>query len=518
MTQHEPPSPSSRETRNMASNSDRKSIYRSRLGEIDKEALDYLSSLNEDYEILLEDLEGTEAHVIMLCKQNIIPKEDAKQILRELEELKKKAIKGELELKGDFEDVHEFIESRIIEKLGLEVGGKLHTGRSRNDQIALDIRLRTRKYLVEIWEEALRLAEVLLAKAEEEQNTIITHYTHLQQAQIGYLSQYLLAHLDHIIRDIERIKACYQRINKSPLGACAIAGSTLPLDRELVARLLGFDGVIENSIDAVSSRDFALEALSIAAIMMTNLSRIAEDLIIWSTSEFDYIELPDSLASPSSIMPHKKNPCILELLRAKTAKIIGLLTASLTLMKGIPTGYNRDLQEGKPLIWEALRETHRSIKIISKTISQLKFKKDRLKEMAAKSYASALELAEALIKYSGLSLREAHKTVGALVRKLYQSGISFKDLSSQELSKELESIAGRNLRIPQFVLEQILDVEKLPQLRITLGSSSPAEIKKQLEKRKHLLKEFGEEFKRVVENLSDSRRYFEKSLASILRN
>ena len=301
-------------------------LYRSRLGKrMDEEALRYLSSLGEDREILLEDIEGTEAHVIMLCKQEIIQVNEARQILKVLEELKEKALRGELELKGDFEDVHEFIESQIIKRLGVEVGGKVHTGRSRNDQVALDIRLRVRRYLVEIWKEALDLAETILSRAEEEKETIMLHYTHLQPAQVGYLSHYLLAYLDHLLRDIERLEECYHRVNKSPLGACAIAGSTLPLDRRLVAELLGFEGIIENSLDAVSSRDFALEALSISAIMMTNLSRIAEDLITWCSREFGYAELPDELASPSSVMPHKKNPCILELLRAKTARIIGCL-------------------------------------------------------------------------------------------------------------------------------------------------------------------------------------------------
>jgi len=301
-------------------------LYRSRLEKMDEEALSYLSSLAEDQEILLDDIEGTMAHVIMLCEQGIIPRDDAAKILSVLKELREKAIQGELRLEGDYEDVHEFVESKVIERLGIEIGGKLHTGRSRNDQIALDIRLRARRLLLEIWEAALKLAEELLSRAEKELETPIIHYTHLQHAQVGYVSQYLLAHLDHLLRDIERLEGCYRRTNRSPLGACAVAGSTLPLNRELVARLLGFDGLVENSVDAVSSRDFALEALSAVAIMMVNLSRISEDLIIWSTSEFDYVELPDSLASPSSIMPHKKNPCILELLRAKTAKVIGLLT------------------------------------------------------------------------------------------------------------------------------------------------------------------------------------------------
>lgn len=485
---------------------------------MDEEALSYLSSLSEDQEIMLDDIEGTEAHVIMLCERGIIQKTDAAKILSVLEELKEKALRGELRLEDGFEDVHEFIESKVIERLGIEVGGKLHTGRSRNDQVALDIRLRTRRFLFGIWEAALKLAEELLSRAEKELETPMIHYTHLQHAQIGYVSQYLLAHLDHLLRDIERIEGCYRRTNKSPLGACAVAGSTLPLDRELVARLLGFDGLVENSVDAVSSRDFALESLSAAAIMMANLSRIAEDMIIWSTTEFDYVELPDSLASPSSIMPHKKNPCILELLRAKTAKVIGLLAGSLALMKGIPTGYDRDMQEGKPLIWEALRETRSSLAIIAKTISLVEFKRDKLIKAIEQSYAPAVELTEALIKHAGLSLREAHKLVGTIVRSLHEQGRLLKTLTPEEVSAAASRVLGKSIEIPPAILEKVLNPSEIPRQRLTLGSASPQEIRKLIEKRRKILDEAWARFRGVEKNLLLSIQFFEKSLKNIIKN
>lgn len=492
-------------------------LYRSRLEEMDEEALSYLSSLSEDQEILLDDLEGTEAHVIMLCEQKIISRADAAKILSVLEDLREKALRGELKLEDGFEDVHEFIESMVIERLGVEVGGKLHTGRSRNDQIALDIRLRTRRLLLEIWEAALKLAEELLSKAEKEIETPMIHYTHLQHAQVGYVSHYLLAHLDHLLRDIERIEECYRRVNRSPLGACAIAGSTLPLDRMLVARLLGFEGIVENSIDAVSSRDFALEALSAAAILMANLSRIAEDLITWSSSEFGYVELPDSLASPSSIMPHKKNPCILELLRAKAAKVIGLLAGSLTLMKGIPTGYDRDMQEGKPLIWEALRETRDSIIIMAKAISQVEFKKDKLLEAAEQSYAPAIELTEALVKHAGISLREAHRLVGFIVKTLHGQGRPLRSLTGEELSAAASKILGKTIKLQDQVLERLLDPRELPRLRVTPGSANPQEIRRMIEHRRGLLEGARLRYKRVGENLSKASQFFKESLEKILK-
>ncbi|MEM1655531.1 MAG: argininosuccinate lyase [Nitrososphaerota archaeon] len=492
-------------------------LYRSRLEEMDEEALSYLSSLAEDQEILLEDIEGTEAHVIMLCEQGIIPRDDAAKILLALEELREKVLQGELRLEGGYEDVHELIESKVIEKLGIEVGGKLHTGRSRNDQVALDIRLRIRRLLLELWRAALKLAEELLSRAEKELETPMIHYTHLQHAQIGYVSQYLLAHLDHLLRDIERMESCYRRTNKSPLGACAVAGSTLPLNRELVARLLGFDGVVENSVDAVSSRDFALEALSAAAIMMTNLSRIAEDIIIWSTSEFGYLELPDSLASPSSIMPHKKNPCILELLRAKTAKVIGLLAGSLALMKGIPTGYDRDLQEGKPMIWEALKETRSSLMMMAKTIRLVRFNADRLREAVEQSYAPAIELTEALMKHAGLSLREAHKLVGYMVKLLHEQGRALKTLKPEELSAAASRVLGKSIIVPPEILERAIEPAEIMRQRMTLGSASPQEIRRMLEKRREALNQAWARLREVENNLLLARQFFEESLEKIAK-
>ena len=492
-------------------------LYRSRLGKrLDEDALRYLSSLRDDEEILMDDIEGTEAHVIMLAEQGIIPEQDAEKILRVLEELREKALKAELVLEGEFEDIHEFIESFVIKKLGIEVGGKLHTGRSRNDQVALDLRLSSRRYLIEIWRAAIELAEALLSKAREVGDAIILHYTHLQPAQIGYLAQYLLAHFFHLLRDIERIESCYHRVNVSPLGACAIAGSTLPLNRRRVAELLGFDGIVENSVDAVSSRDFALEALSAAAILMVNLSRIAEDLIIWSSSEFGYAELPDDLASPSSVMPHKKNPCILELLRAKAGKVIGLLTAALTMMKGIPTGYDRDLQEGKPVLWNALQETRDSTRILAKAIKAVEFKRDRMFDKAAETYAPAIELAESLIKYSGLSLREAHMLVGAFVKELHESGKLLKDADLGSLERLAESVLGKELKLPESVFKKIIEARGVADLRTTEGSSKYSEVQRQLELGQERLEEVRRRLEKAMKNLSNSRRKFEESLSKFL--
>lgn len=493
-------------------------IYRSRLGkEMDKDALKYLSSLKDDEEILLEDIEGTQAHVIMLHEQGIISRDEARQILRALEELKKKVIEGSIELRnGMFEDIHELIEAYIISSVGREAGGKVHSGRSRNDQVALDIRLKVRKYLIEIWRETLELVKALLSKAEEEKETAIIHYTHLQHAQVGYIAHYLLAHLDHLLRDLERIEACYHRVNRSPLGACAIAGSTLPLNRNRVAELLGFEGVIENSIDAVSSRDFALEAAAVAAIMMINLSRIAEDLIIWSSSEFGYVELPDELASPSSVMPHKKNPCILELLRAKSGKMVGLLTSLLTMMKGIATGYNRDLQETKTPLWEILKETENSIKVLTRVIQGIKFRRERIMDSLAGSYATAMELAEALIIHAKLSLRDAHGLVGAFVKKLYEEGKTLRESNSRDLDEVSEKVLGKRINLPEEIFRKAVDPLEAAKSRKTVGAASPAEIEKMLRDREERLKKAAEVLKETIKKTSESREKFERSIFMLI--
>ena len=495
-------------------------VYRSRLEKpMDEDALRFLSSLREDHEIFLEDLRGSEAHVIMLYEKRIIGGEDARRILKALEDLRRDWINRRIKLPEEgFEDVHEFIEAYLIERLGIEIGGKLHTGRSRNDQVSLDIRLRLRKLLIDLWRACIDLAEAMLRRAEECKDKMMILYTHLQHAQVGLLSHYILAHLDHLLRDIERIRGCYRRTNLSPLGASASAGSTLPLDRLRVAELLGFDGLVENSLDAVSSRDFALEALAASAILMINLSRISEDLIIWSSKEFDYIELPDELASPSSIMPHKKNPCILELIRAKAGKVCGNLISSLMIMKGSPTGYNRDLQEGKPPIWKAFRETISSVRMLEKVFQKIAFKEDRMREKVLESYAPAIELAEALIKSSNLSLREAHKLVGEFIKRIYEAEKTLKEADPDLLKKLAKEILGKEVKIDQRIYERSIDPEKAYRERRTIGSSSPAEISRMIEERRRAIEDEKRSLEEVVKRLEESEKRIERTIQGILGN
>jgi len=493
-------------------------IYRSRLGKpLDKEVAGFLSSLEDDSEIFLEDILGSEAHAIMLYEQGIIGREDLERILKALEEIKDEWLKGKIDFKAEeFEDVHEFIEARLIKMIGIEIGGKLHTGRSRNDQVALDIRLRMRRYLLEIWSELLNLMEVVLLRSEEEKDTPLMLYTHLQHAQIGSLSHYLLALFDHLLRDLERLEECYRRVNKSPLGASAIGGSDLPLNRLRVAELLGFDGVVENSIDAISSRDFALEALSVSSILATFLSRVSEDFVIWSSNEFGYVELSDQLASPSSVMPHKKNPCILELARAKAGRISGLLTASLMELKGTPTGYNRDLQDQKQLIFEALKEVLSILKIFSKIMKNVKFRAERMREIISDSYAPAVDLAESLIEHLGISIREAHMIVGEIVKKLVEREMKIKDLDLDIIRKVSRKVLNREIDIPENVLEVIKDPLGAVAKRKTLGSPNPSEISRMIEERCKILSEKKRAFQEVFRKIEESKEKLKRTIKSFI--
>ncbi|MBS7649989.1 argininosuccinate lyase [Candidatus Bathyarchaeota archaeon] len=477
------------------------SVYRSRLsGEATEQAARFMSSIKEDNRILVDDILGTMAHNLMLYERGIISHQDLKKILAALEELRTLWIQGKVELNQKFEDVHEFIEGYVLEKAGLDVGGKMHTGRSRNDQVALDQRLCLRRELNDISEKILDLIQALLERAAENCDSPMVGYTHTQHAQITTFSHYLLAYVDALFRDLERIRGCYSRINKSPLGSCALAGSSLPLDREMTARLLGFEGLVENSIDGVSSRDFAVEALACSAILMADLSRISEDLILWSSSEFGYVEVADAYSSTSSVMPHKKNPCTLELIRGKTGTVYGGLLGLLTSVKGLMTGYNRDLQEAKKILWTSIDTVKESLEILTPIFKTLKVNRDRMFEVASGSYAQAIDLAEELVG-RGLSFREAHRLVGNIVRGLVESKRLLVSLSPEEIGEASQRILGKRVDMTLEDLERIFNPYTSISSRRTLGSPNPEEVNRMVRYRLKRLDDSKRDIKNEVERL-----------------
>jgi len=396
-------------------------MYRSRLGtDLSDITLDYVSSINDDSEIAMYDILGSQAHSLMLFQNNIITKTDAKKILSALEHLKKE----KLDSSSGAEDIHELIESLVIKKAGMASGGKMHTARSRNDQVVLDIRMKVRDDINIICNCLLDTIEALVSVAKNHQKTIMPLYTHLQQAQAGLFSHYLLAHADALSRDFERLYGTFQRVNQSPLGAGPVGGTSIPIDRQSTAKMLGFDKVVENSIDATSTRDFVAEYVAMISILMTNLSKIAEDFVIWSTSEFSFIELADEFTSPSSVMPQKKNPDILELTRGKTAEVIGNLTAILTTIKGLASGYGRDLQQIKSSIWSTSKISISALLILKSILLTLKVNEKQMKKVTESSNLIALDIAEKLVQ-EGIPFRVTHKifwsfsSISSSIKKTY---------------------------------------------------------------------------------------------------
>ena len=409
-------------------------MYRSRLGtDLSNITLDYVSSIDDDSQIALYDIIGSQAHTVMLLENKIITKNDAKKILSSLENLKNE----KFDSSSGAEDIHELIESLVIKKSGMASGGKMHTARSRNDQVVLDVRMKIRDDINIICNCLLDTIESLVSVSKNHQKTIIPFYTHLQQAQAGLFSHYLLAQADVLSRDFQRLFDTFERINQSPLGAGPVGGTSITIDRHSTAKMLGFDGVVENSLDATSTRDFVAEYVAMVSILMTNLSRISEDFIIWSTSEFSFIELSDEFTSPSSVMPQKKNPDILELTRGKTAEIIGNLTAILTTVKGLASGYGRDLQQIKSSIWSTSKISISALLIIKSIILTMKVIEIQMKKVTESSNLIALDIAEKLVQ-EGVPFRVTHKIAGVLVQLAHNSKKPISKLSVIEIKKSVE--------------------------------------------------------------------------------
>ena len=388
------------------------------------------ASISFDKELVLEDLQGSLAHVHMLGQCGIIEPAEAEQIKTGLLLLKEKAENGELQFSVDYEDIHLNIEKLLIDEIG-PVGGKLHTGRSRNDQVATDMHLYLKNHVKEITQLINEFQQTLLEKAKENVETILPGYTHLQRAQPISFAHHLLAYFWMLERDKQRFDESLKRINISPLGCGALAGTTFPIDRYLTAELLEFEGIYENSLDGVSDRDFIVEFLSNSSLMMMHLSRLCEELILWCSQEFQFVELDDTYATGSSMMPQKKNPDMAELIRGKTGRVYGHLFALLTTLKGLPLAYNKDMQEDKEGMFDTVRTVEGSLQIFIGMIGTLKVKKEKMKKATTEDFSNATELADYLAK-KGMPFREAHEVVGKLVYTCIEKGIYLKHLSLEE--------------------------------------------------------------------------------------
>lgn len=388
------------------------------------------ASISIDSRMYKEDILGSLAHVKMLGKQGIIPAKDSEKIVNGLNEILKRMENGVIHIDNSSEDIHSFIESTLTYYIGDE-GKKLHTGRSRNDQIALDTKLYVKKYLIVVANELLNLQTVILNKAKENINTIMPGYTHMQKAQPITFAHHIMAYAEMLKRDYGRLLDCYERMNEMPLGSGALATSTYPIDRNFVSNELGFNKPTVNSIDSVSDRDYAIEALSALSLIMMHLSRFSEEVILWCTGEFNFVELDDAYSTGSSIMPQKKNPDVAELVRGKTGRVYGDLMTLLTVMKGIPLAYNKDMQEDKEALFDGLDTVLISIQTFTGMLDTMKIKKDVMKKAASGGFTNATDVADYLVK-KGEAFRNAHEIVGKIVLYCIDENKTIYDLTLDE--------------------------------------------------------------------------------------
>jgi argininosuccinate lyase len=439
----------------------------------------FTESISFDKRLWKYDIEGSIAHATMLGKQGIISRRDSENIITGLKEIAGEIARGRFKFREDLEDIHMNIEAALIKKIG-ETGGKLHTARSRNDQIALDLRL----YLRDETKKILTLLRIfqgtLLSIAEKHLTVLMPGYTHLQRAQPVLLSHHLLAYGEMLQRDKERLQDALKRINILPLGASALAGTAFPIDRSYVAKLLGFDAVSKNSIDTVSDRDFVIEFLAAAAILIMHLSRLAEELILWSTEEFGYIEFPEAFTTGSSAMPQKKNPDVAELIRGKTGRIYGNLLSLLTIMKGLPLAYNRDLQEDKPPLFDTVDTVTFCLAILNEMLPGVMFKVNRLRETARGGYSTATDVAEYLVR-KGFPFRKAHKVTGRVVLYCVEKNKRLEELTLKEL-KKFSPIISEDIYT-------FLNPDESVRGKKSSGATSPKEVRRQIKRFKKILHE-----------------------------
>ena len=398
--------------------------------ETDKLVYNFNASISFDQKFYAQDIRGSIAHVTMLQKQGILTKEEKERIIEGLNGILRDVENGTLQITDEYEDIHSFVEANLIDRIG-DAGKKLHTGRSRNDQVALDMRLYTRDEIGEIDALLKELLEVLLDLMKEHTETYMPGFTHLQKAQPVTLAHHLGAYFEMFKRDRLRMKDIRKRMNYCPLGAGALAGTTYPLDREYTAELLGFDGPTLNSMDSVSDRDYLIELLSAMSTVMMHLSRFCEEVILWNSNEYQFVEIDDAYSTGSSIMPQKKNPDIAELVRGKTGRVYGALMSLLTTMKGIPLSYNKDMQEDKELVFDAVDTTKGCLALFTGMLRTMRFHKQRMEDSAKNGFTNATDAADYLVNH-GVPFRDAHGIVGQLVLYCIERNIALDDMSLEE--------------------------------------------------------------------------------------
>ena len=445
--------------------------------ETDQLVYDFNASILFDQKLLEEDITGSKAHVTMLCKQGIVTAEEKAQIIEGLESILKDTLDGVLQITTKYEDVHSFVESNLIDRIG-DAGKKLHTGRSRNDQVALDMRMYVRKAVKETDALLKQLLEVILRTMEENLDTYMPGFTHLQKAQPITLAHHYGAYFEMFKRDRSRMQDIYERMNYCPLGAGALAGTTYPLDREYTAELLGFYGPTLNSMDSVSDRDYVIEYLSALSTVMMHLSRFCEEIIIWNSNEYQFVEIDDAYSTGSSIMPQKKNPDIAELVRGKTGRVYGALMSMLTTMKGIPLAYNKDMQEDKEMTFDAIETVSNCLMLFTGMLDTMKFRKDVMAKSAMNGFTNATDAADYLVM-KGVPFRDAHGIIGRLVLYCIEKNTCIDALSLEELKAISDKFEAD--------IYDAVSLETCVNKRLTIGAPGPEAMKQVIAKQKAYL-------------------------------
>lgn len=438
--------------------------------EIDSKTNDFNSSIRFDQRMYKEDIEGSIAHSKMLAKQGIIDKEESKKIINELQNILSDIENNKLEIDKNAEDIHTFIEGELTKRIG-STGKRLHTARSRNDQVALDIRMYLKKDIQDIIKLLKELINVLIKKAEENVETVMPGYTHMQRAQPITFAHHLMAYVEMILRDIERLQQTYNRTNVMPLGSCALAGTTYNLDRNYVKDLLGFSEITKNSLDGVSDRDFAIEFISNISIIMMHLSRLSEEIVLWCSWEFKFIELDDAFSTGSSIMPQKKNPDITELVRGKTGRVYGNLMGILTMMKGLPLAYNKDMQEDKEFIFDTSDTVKICITTLIPMINTMNVLKENMRKAALKGFINATDCADYLVR-KGIPFRDAYKATGTLVAYAIDNDKTLDELSLDEYRKISDKFDEG--------IYKAIDLKTCVMKRNVIGGPAPNQVEKRI--------------------------------------
>ena len=445
----------------------------------DQMVYEFNASILFDRKLYRQDIEGSMAHVRMLAKREILTREECGRILDGLEGILRDVENGTLAITSEYEDIHSFVEANLIERIG-DVGKKLHTGRSRNDQVALDMRMYVRDEVQATDALLFGLLQVLQRIMEENVDTFMPGFTHLQKAQPVTLAHHIGAYFEMFRRDRTRMKDIYHRMNYCPLGAGALAGTTYPLDREYTARLLGFEGPTRNSMDSVSDRDYVIEYLSALSAIMMHLSRFSEEIIIWNSNEYGFVELDDAFSTGSSIMPQKKNPDVAELVRGKTGRVYGALMSMLTTMKGLPLAYNKDMQEDKEVVFDAIDTVEACLRLFTGMVSTMKFNRETMEASARNGFTNATDVADYLVN-RGVPFRDAHGISGRLVLKCIAQGKALDDLTLDEFREESDAF--------EEDIYEAISMKTCVGKRLTLGAPGQEAMRAVIEENRLYLEE-----------------------------